>query len=133
MTRSLTALLFLAAISCTRVACAQSSERVLQATRLFESALGHVARGELAQACKQFDESERLDPQLGTKMHLADCYERQGKLATAWLTFRVAEMLAAERVAAGANEPREKIAHLRAARLHSRLPTLRLMIVEQQP
>lgn len=127
------ALLCAAAVSCTDTAHAQDSQRVQQATRLFDAARENVARGDLGQACRQFDASERLDPQLGTKMHLADCYERQGKLASAWLHFRAAEMLAAERIAGGAVEPREKVARLRAARLESRLPRLRLIIATPQP
>jgi hypothetical protein len=130
---ALIAALGIAAISCSALARAQDSGRVQQATRLFDAALENVARGDLEQACRQFDESERLDPQLGTKMHLADCYERQGKLASAWLHFRAAEMLAAERIAGGAVEPREKIARLRAARIQKRMPTLQLVFADPQP
>lgn len=122
-----------AALSGASATRAQDNDRVQQATRLFEAARDNIARGDLAEACRQFDESERLDPQLGTKMHLADCYERQGKLASAWLHFRAAEMLAAERVAGGSVEPREKIARLRAARIQKRMPTLRLVIEAPQP
>ena len=36
--------------------------------------------GRLAEACKQVEESERLDPQLPTLMELAECNEQLGKL-----------------------------------------------------
>jgi len=129
----LLAAVVVAAVSCVSAARAQDSEREQQASHLFDAARAAVARGDLEQACRKFDESERLDPQLGTKMHLADCYERQGKLASAWLHFRAAEMLAAERIAGGAVEPREKIARLRAARIQKRMPTLRLVIEAPPP
>jgi hypothetical protein len=122
-----------AAMSCARAAHAQARDRVQQATQLFEAARESMARGDVALACSQFDQSERLDPQLGTKLHLADCYEKQGKLASAWLQFRAAQVLAAERIAAGAIEPREKVAQLRAAKLKARLPTLLLKIRTRQP
>ena len=127
------AMCLVAALSGVPSALAQESERVQQASRLFDSAREHVARGELEQACRELDESERLDPQLGTKLHLADCYERQGKLASAWLIFRAAEMLAAERIARGAVEPRRKVARLRAARLQARLPTIALVFAAPVP
>ena len=119
------ALAWLAAVSGVH---AQPHDRVQEATRLFDAARASLARGDVAEACSQFDQSERLDPQLGTKLHLADCLEKQGKLASAWLQFRAAQVLAAERIAKGAVEPREQVAQLRAAKLKARLPTLKLQI-----
>lgn len=129
-TLAFTMVLAIAAVSGAR---AQTQDRVQEATRLFDAARESMARGDLAEACSQFDQSERLDPQLGTKLHLADCYEKQGKLASAWLQFRAAQVLAAERIAKGALEPREKVAQLRAAKLKARLPTLKLQIRTRLP
>jgi hypothetical protein len=48
-------------------------------------------------ACAAFDESERLDPQLGTLLNLAFCEERIGKTATAWHEYNVCAVWAEQR------------------------------------
>src|SRR5512145_2755140 len=62
------------------------SDRVT-ARSLFDEARALVAAGKVADACPKFEESQRLDPGPGTLFNLADCYERSGRTATAWLTF----------------------------------------------
>jgi Tfp pilus assembly protein PilF len=77
------------------VAATSASKAV--ATRLLDSAQSLLAKGELAPACAKYAESERLDPQLGTLLHLADCYERIGKTASAWASFKDAVVIASQR------------------------------------
>ena len=48
-------------------------------------------------ACAAFEESERLDPQLGTLLNLAFCEERIGKTATAWHQYNVCAVWAEQR------------------------------------
>jgi hypothetical protein len=43
--------------------------------QLFDEAERLVASGKYADACPKYAESNRLDPQLGVLMYLADCYE----------------------------------------------------------
>jgi hypothetical protein len=58
------------------------------ATVLFDRAEALVAAGKLAEACSVYAASFKADPQLGVLLHLADCNEKIGKTATAWVQFR---------------------------------------------
>ncbi len=79
-----------------------------------------MASGAYGDACARFSESERLDPAAGTLLNLADCYERNGQLASAWLTFREATTAAELSDRAAWSEQ----ASARARLLEPRLPTL---------
>jgi hypothetical protein len=83
------------------------------------------AAGRWAEACAQYTESQRLDPQLGALLHVADCNERIGKLATAWSAFREASALAEQR-----RDPRLEVARERAAALAPRVAQLQLSAAE---
>jgi hypothetical protein len=90
------------------------------AEALFIEARQRMDARDYSAACDKFAESERLDPAAGTLLNLADCYERDGKLASAWVTFREAAS-AAERE--GRQQWGEQ-ATARAALLEAHLPTL---------
>jgi hypothetical protein len=92
------------------------------ATLLFNDAMALASKGDFAAACPKFEESQRLDPGLGTQYNLADCYEHLGRGATAWALFL--------EVASGAQRAgqaaREKEATARAANLEPHLSRLRV-------
>ncbi len=44
--------------------------------------------GKTAEACAAFEKSQAADPQLGTEYNLGICYEKLGRLASAWSSFR---------------------------------------------
>src|SRR5258708_23462705 len=94
------------------------------ATQLDDDADKEFGEGNFASACSKYGESQRLDPQLGTLLHLADCYEKAGKTASAWASFKDAIEIAARKNAAGLNEAREKTPRARAATLEAKLSTL---------
>jgi hypothetical protein len=113
----------LAALCFTRIAIAQpSAADEAAAESLYLEAERLIEAGRPALACAKLRESQRLDPQLGTLLHLADCYEQNGQTASAWVTFREAAELATNR-----GDPRAEAATARAAALAPRLATITIL------
>jgi hypothetical protein len=94
---------------------AQSNSAI--AEQLFLDGQKLMDAGKVPEACQKFSDSQRLDPALGTLMHLAACNEKAGKLATAWSEFSDA---AAQAQKSGQGE-REKFAREHAAALQGKL------------
>ena len=88
-----------------------ASSRTL-AVQLFDEAEALFAKDKVAEACPKYAESYRLDPQLGVLIYLAECYEKNAQLASAWGTFREAEEIARKRGDNRAEHARERAAAL---------------------
>ncbi|MEQ9325008.1 MAG: tetratricopeptide repeat protein [Polyangiaceae bacterium] len=73
------------------------ADKVADAEALFNQAKDLRDAGNFERACPLFEDSQRLDPQLGTLINLADCYEKQGKWATAWARYKAAIEIAEKR------------------------------------
>jgi hypothetical protein len=97
-----------------------AGEQESRAQRLFEAAKELQDSGQIADACPMFAESQSLAPGVGVTLHLADCYERAGKLASAWRQFHAAERMAHER----GDDRRAELAHRRSQALESKLNRL---------
>jgi hypothetical protein len=96
---------------------AQGVSETALAEALFRDGRALFAAGSYAEACPKFAESNRIDPQLGTLMNLAQCHEKQGRIASAW-----AEYLRAATLAARAGQaPREQVARSNAAAIEPKL------------
>src|ERR1700712_2696749 len=80
------------------------------AQALFNDAKQLMTTGRYAEACPKLEESQRLDPGVGTLFHLADCDEHVGKTASAWAAFLE---VAAEAKSSG-QPARERVARDRA-------------------
>lgn len=90
------------------------------AEALFEAGREAMARQDYAVACKNFEDSQKLDPAIGTIFNLANCEEQRGRLASAWQRFtEVAQQLPD-------TDDRRVIALERAEALKARLPYLTL-------
>ncbi|MBX3229347.1 MAG: hypothetical protein KIT84_17995 [Labilithrix sp.] len=116
--RRATLLVVLGLVSTPAVASADGGD----AEALFVQGNALVAQGKYAEACPKLAESERLEPAIGTRFNLADCYEHLGRTASAHATFLDVARLAH---AAGKFE-RERLAKERAAALAPRLAKVKL-------
>lgn len=91
---------------------------------LFDEGRTLMEKGKPAEACPLFERSEKLEPGLGTRFHLANCYEAVGKLASAHALFLE---VAAE--AEGRDQAeRERLARARARAVEPRLPRLAIEV-----
>jgi hypothetical protein len=93
------------------------------ADALFDEGKKLLAAGDAAHACPKFETSLKLFDQLGTRLNLADCYEKAGRTASAWAEFREAASLADKR-----GDRRSKFARDRAAALQPRLVKLAIIV-----
>ena len=90
------------------------------AQSLFDEGRKLLDEGRFAEACPRFADSQRLDPGGGTVLNLALCYEKLGKLASAYSTYGEAISLAvSER-----RPERESFARERSVQLAPRVPRL---------
>lgn len=67
------------------------------AAALFGEAKQLAAAGDWEHACPKFVEAQRLFPTTGTLLNIGNCYEKVGKLASAWGAFKQAELSARDR------------------------------------
>lgn len=102
---------------------ARASERSVAAEALFEQGRALVEAGRFHDACPKLAESLALDPGLGTMLWLADCYENDGRTASAWAHFK-----AAAAKAALAKDPREKVARERSLALERKVSRLEIVL-----
>jgi hypothetical protein len=91
-----------------------------RADTLFKAAKQLKDAGQVADACPMFAESKRIAPGVGVTLHLADCYEKMGRTASAWDQFREAESMARAR----GDDKRADLAHTRAVALEGKLDRL---------
>jgi hypothetical protein len=103
---------------------AQSSGDQAAAEALFKQGRDLMASGHLAEACPKLAESQRLDPGTGTLLNLATCYERNGQVASAWVTYKEAATAAQN----GDQTERAQLARRKAAELEPRLSMLTIVV-----
>lgn len=122
----LVSLLVLCVLNFTRAgeADAQTTAEKASAELLFDDALSLMRTGSFAEACPKLESSQRIDPAVGTLLYLSECYEKQGRTASAWVTFREAAALARS---AGQVE-RANVAERRADELQQQLALVAIEI-----
>lgn len=67
-----------------------------EAEALFREGKRLLKAGDITAACEKFEASERIEPAPGTQLNLADCWEQDGRFASAWAMFKKAAASAAK-------------------------------------
>lgn len=104
-----------------------SAAQKAAAESLFDDGVKAMKAGRFAEACPKLEESERIDPGIGTLLYLGECYEKTGRTASAWATFREAASAAQ---AQGETE-RTRVASTRADRLQPALSKLTVRVAPE--
>jgi hypothetical protein len=127
--RCLTRLALLTALTLApAMASAQAdAQQKAAAEALFEEAHQLLIQGQYESACRRFEQSQEIDPGVGTLLYLGECYERSGKVASAWATFRGAASAA---LAAGQAD-RARMAEERWRKLSPTLSKLVLLVPQE--
>ena len=97
----------------------------MAAQALFDDARRLMGEKKFADACPKLEESQKLDPGLGTLLNLAECQALTGRTASAWANF----LEAAYQAKAAGQTKRENTARGRAAALEPRLSKLTILAV----
>src|SRR5262249_25737250 len=104
-----------------RAAADTSSEDQAAAEALYQEAAKLAKANRWPEAVARLEASQKLDPAVGTLMQLAWCYEKAGRSASAWSTYRDVPSLAKP------DDKRAKQAEADAKRLE---PTLARLLLE---
>ncbi|MBX3223799.1 MAG: hypothetical protein KF795_25020 [Labilithrix sp.] len=115
---------WLACVACLALTGAAHADKMTDAEELFRRAKGLMAAKKDRDACPLLEESQKLDPQMGTLLNLAICHENVGKTASAWGEFRAVE----QQARAANREDRVKLARDRAAKLEPRLARVKIVV-----
>lgn len=94
-----------------------------EAEVLFREGKRLLEDGDIEEACQKFEASERIAPENGTELNLADCWERIGRTASAWAMFVKA-------AGSAKREDRAAEARRRAALLKDKLVHLTIEVPE---
>ena len=94
-----------------------------RADQLFKKGKKLLAEHKYAEACTAFEDSDRIDTQIGAKLNVARCYQDWGKLATAWRWY-----IDAEQVAIKAGDDRARKIRLLIDQLDPTIPRILLQL-----
>jgi hypothetical protein len=111
------------AVLCASSSGAQPSPRALAAEELFRDGRTLIAQHHYREACEKLRASQKIEPAVGTLVSLGECYAGQGRTASAWLAYRSAVALAAER-----GDPRKAAAEERAGAMEPQISNLSIFM-----
>lgn len=93
-----------------------------KADQLFQDGRRAMAQGQYEKACAMLEASQQADPAAGTLLNLGECYEKWGKIASAWETYSAA----LESARKSKREEWVQIASERVAALGPKVPKVRI-------
>jgi hypothetical protein len=131
---SLRSFLARAAIAAAAAACAltpgaaRADGDAAAAQALFDEATALKDKDDWAGACPKFESSYRLDPALGTLLNLANCFEKLGKIASAWARWEEAYQWAIKN-----GDDRAEYAKTQRDALVPKLPKLTIVVTSPAP
>lgn len=102
---------------------ARADDDAAAAQALFDEATALKSKDDWAGACPKFESSYKLDPALGTLLNLANCFEKIGKIASAWARWEEAYQWATKN-----NDDRAEYAKNNRDALAPRLPKLKIAV-----
>ena len=117
----------LAASALARPAAAQSVADKAAAEGLFDQGRAAMQEGDFGKACGLLERSQHIDPAVGTLLYLAECYEKSGRTASAWATFREA----ADAAMAAKDPQRARTGRERSQRLEPVLSRLTIQVAPE--
>lgn len=91
-----------------------------EARGLFLEGIKLFDKGKIDPACAKFEAALELFSGIGIRGKLAECYERQGRIASAWRLYKQVSRLARKR----GEKKRARVASKRAKKLVKKLPRL---------
>lgn len=117
---------------CSGAAAQAQTRDPLGAQALFDSGMEQLRLGNSAEACEKFNKSLELEPAVSTIVKVAQCAEREQRLATAWYGYERALKLNRE-VEQPERRRKQLDAYIRARilDLKPRVPKLRLVVSHQ--
>lgn len=95
------------------------------AEALFKAGKALMDKKNYAEACPKFEASYKQDPAIGTLLNLADCHEKQGLLARAWVDWGEARDVAKRE----GDNARADLAARRQTALDPRVPKITVKVV----
>ncbi len=112
----------IAAAACSLFTSPALADGKSDAARLFKEGQDLMKAQKFADACPKFEDSQKLDAQLGTVLNLAFCREKLGSTWLSWLAYRDAEV----RADSVGKRDRAEFARQHLTELEKNLPRLTL-------
>ncbi|MFC1641723.1 hypothetical protein ACFL5O_03395 [Myxococcota bacterium] len=103
------------------------SQETTWAKALYREAKALMAQNVYPEACPKLEESQRLEPSVGTLFLLGECYEQNGQVASAWAAFQKASDAALDQHQPG----RQRLAEERAALAGAKAPKVTINVAPE--
>ena len=113
-----TATLLVATAALIWPALVQAQNSPAQADAAYQEAKKLLAEGKQSEGCKKLDEANRFYPRIETMLEVAECHDKEGKIATALAEYK--EVVAQARK--DKRPDKEKVAKVRILALEGKAP-----------